>query len=159
MRLTMAHPSLNALIVLGGLVPVLVVATVAAKGVHRAAAVTVQTQTGCDVDQAIAVALPVLVVATVAAKGVHRAAAVAVQTQTGRDVDQAIAVALPVLVVAAVAAKGVHHAVSVAVQTETGRDVHIVLAPRRVRRHADHHQCGGRNGSGLDNSLIQFTHD
>ena len=34
MRLTMAHASLYALIVLGGLVPVLVVATVAAKGVY-----------------------------------------------------------------------------------------------------------------------------
>jgi hypothetical protein len=132
------------------LFPVLVVATIATKGVNFALAITVQTQTGCYVDQAlVAPSFPFLVVATIASEGVNIALAITVQTKTGCYVDQALAPFYPSLVLATIAIKGVNPATVITVQTTTGCLVYISLACLCV--HRQHHQAGGDKGGCLVN--------
>ena len=62
-------------------IPVLVVAAVTGEDVYLAFTVAIQTETGCNIDQALTLAIPVLVVTAITAQGIY-IRTITVQTMT-----------------------------------------------------------------------------
>jgi hypothetical protein len=66
--------------------------------------VTIQTETSCNIDQALTLSFPILKIATVTSKNIYLALKIAIQTETGCKIDQALTLAIPVLEVTAITA-------------------------------------------------------